>query len=74
MGITSEAVADDQDRIIPMGQRQLDDEVHADGLPRPVRDVERAEESVRLVARSLDASALLAGSDVAAHVLSELGP
>ena len=74
MRVARETVADDQNRIIPVRGRQLDDEVHGYGSPWPIRNLEWLQKSEGFVARRLDVTASVASLNVAANRLGHARP
>lgn len=69
-----QVVAHDPDRVVTAGDRELDDEVHQDGLPWAVGDVEWLQEAVGFVVRHLDSGANIARADIVAHVCVHAWP
>ena len=67
MGVTSEAITHDPNDAVAVRAGKLDNVVHGDVRPRTERNVERLEESERLVLWGLDPAALVARLHIRAH-------
>ena len=74
VGIARETVADDPDRVVAVRAGELDDMIHCNRAPRPVRNVERAEQSERFVSRGLDATTDITCTNVVAYISVEAWP
>ena len=62
------AVANDPDRVVAVRAWKLHNEIHRYGLPRPVRDLQGAEQAIWLVTWCLDAATDIARLNIAANV------
>jgi hypothetical protein len=74
VGLLTEDVNHDHNRVKPMRLRELDNEVHRDGVPVLVWNLGRMKLTVGKSPEHLCPVARVAGSDVLANVSGQLGP
>ena len=69
-----EAVDDDEDGIMAIGDREFLDEIHRDRGPRAFRDRERLEDAIAAVSGGLGAAARVTGAHVFVHKAGHAWP
>ncbi|KZT01579.1 uncharacterized protein LAESUDRAFT_663667 [Laetiporus sulphureus 93-53] len=74
MRCSRKVITNDPYRVKTMRLWQFDDEVHGDGVPGPIGDIERLEQVIWLVPGGFDAGTGVTSRDILTNKSAHTGP